>query len=718
MGNPPWEVSKPISKEFFSQYDPIYRTYGKQEALDVQKKLFAKNDGIEHAWVAHQAYFNAMTNWVKNVAFPFGDPLDEDHGGSSEPFKSQKGKKKMDLHDVWRSRRAKHRCFSDPEHPFRHQGSADLNTYKMFLELSRSLCKENGRMGMIVPSGIFTDLGTKALRELFIDRSRWDWIFCFENRKKIFHIHSSFKFGPVIVQKGGRTERIRTAFMRHDLADWEDPEKFAIDYTREQIERFSPRSRSILEIRTKRDQEILTKIYASSVLLGDNSEKGWGIKYDREFDMTNDSHLFPPKSWWEEKGYRPDQYGRWLPPEGERPQLIYKDKEIGPPGDIGLPVYQGAMIWQYDFSYQGFVSGSGSKTIWRQIPFTSEKNIEPQFVMPSSVYPKYRSESVRSKIGFRDITNSTNERTMIAALIPDYPSINAVPIVELDDRLKIDYYICLLSSINSLSYDYSLRIRVGGTHLNLHILEDTPLPTLIKFNNKVALFSARLALANKIFSAHWISLRKKIPQIENYNVKKLWAVTDHERIRIRAILDAINAHLYGLSYDDFRWILRLDDSDPKGFWRVDSRKPIQIRLTTLALAAYHDMNKIGFDNFINLNEGDGWAIPDKLKISLDDQGMMNFDDPNGTECEVASCLGPRYLPWQLEGTPEESWRECEMHARNILGDEGFKKFMKEMEEGGPDKVIGPSVKDVLDSAADKMSTLETSMNAQKKLFDY
>jgi len=45
-------------------------------------------------------------------------------------------------------------------------------------------------------------------------------------------------------------------------------------------------------------------------------------------------------------------------------------------------------------------------------------------------------------------------------------------------------------------------------------------------------------------------------------------------------------------------------------------------------------------------------------------------------------MGPRFLPWQCEGTPEESWKECEMHARNILGDEGFEDFMRQMEASG------------------------------------
>ena len=40
LGNPPWEIQKPNSKEFFSNIDPLYRAYGKQEALAKQLEYF------------------------------------------------------------------------------------------------------------------------------------------------------------------------------------------------------------------------------------------------------------------------------------------------------------------------------------------------------------------------------------------------------------------------------------------------------------------------------------------------------------------------------------------------------------------------------------------------------------------------------------------------------------------------------------------------------
>jgi hypothetical protein len=38
LGNPPWDIAKPNSREFFSNIDPLYRSYGKQEALSYQTR--------------------------------------------------------------------------------------------------------------------------------------------------------------------------------------------------------------------------------------------------------------------------------------------------------------------------------------------------------------------------------------------------------------------------------------------------------------------------------------------------------------------------------------------------------------------------------------------------------------------------------------------------------------------------------------------------------
>lgn len=346
VGNPPWETLQPMSKEFFSNIDPLYRSYGKQEALSKQKEYFDASADAERDWLLYNARFKGLANWAKHSGSPFGD-------GTANGSTFSLGKGSDSIHSLWKSRRAGSKTYSTPGHPFAWQGEGKPYTYKMFLEYGHALARHGGQLGLLVPSGVYTDKGSTNLRVLLLTHCRWKWLFGFENREGIFDIHRSFKFGPVIVQKGGTTQAIKTAFMHRDLKDWEDAEKHVIPYRREQLERFSPKTRAILEIRAHRDLQVLEKIYENSVLLGDQSENGWKIRYAQgDFNMTSDSHLFPPRPQWEAKGYKPDEYGRW----------------IGPDGDVALPLYEGRMIGQFDFSKMGWVKGKGRASEWKTIP--------------------------------------------------------------------------------------------------------------------------------------------------------------------------------------------------------------------------------------------------------------------------------------------------------------------------------------------------------------
>ncbi|MDE2978622.1 MAG: hypothetical protein OXU63_14040 [Acidobacteriota bacterium] len=328
LGNPPWDIAKPKSQEFFSNIDPLYRSYGKQEAVRRQKDYFTEDETSERTWLDYNARFRAQSNFVTCAASPFGDP--EENEKSQRRFAVARGKANLGLHDRWREARRRSRGYADAEHSFRRQGSADLNLYKLFLEQVHALLKDGGRLGFVVPSGLYSDQGTGALRDLFLERCSWEWLFGFENRAKLFPIDSRFKFNPVIVRKGGTTAALRTVFMRRDLTDWERAEDIAVPYSREQVRQFSPKSRAILEIESQRDLEILEKIYRDSVLLGDEGPDGWGIRYACEFHMTNDSRLFPPRPQWEAKGYRPDEYSRWLLGNWRPIEELWADLGIDP----------------------------------------------------------------------------------------------------------------------------------------------------------------------------------------------------------------------------------------------------------------------------------------------------------------------------------------------------------------------------------------------------
>ncbi len=707
LGNPPWENLQPNPEEFFSNHDPLYRTYGQLEKRQRQKEIFENAGSVESKWLAYCSDFKAFSNWVGNAAHPFGDTTGSAQGSTA--FSVARAAQNRSLHERWRRARSSSSGYADRDHPFRYQVGR-LFTYKLFLEISHALLRRGGRLGLLVPSGVYSDAWSQPLRELFLDRCRWEWLFGFENRDKIFDIDSRFKFNPVIVEKGGATEVVRTAFMRRRLEDWAEAERHATPYGRPQILGFSPNSKALLEIQSRRDLEILDTIYANSVLLGDKGPDGWGIEYALEFMMNTDAHLFPPRPWWEERGYRPDEYSRWLqgdwqprtptspaPPGAKRVEIpagiilsrdgqswIHEERVE----DVALPLYQGIMIRAFDPSARAWIRGTGLQAVWEPIP-QAEKRWDPQFLMAQQTWEANRAFSDALKIGYREVARSTDSRSFIGALLPSLPCGHKVPVLRPTTAQSEDLaaLVCL-GYLNSLVFDWQLRLRLGSVALAWFVLSECLMPSRTLQVGSAGLV-ARLNLGHPRFAANWLGMRLSR---EERTWHSLFAATPAERTRLRAILDATAASAFGLSPNDMALVLagcdysiassveqnRTRKHEPKGFWRVDKDKDPELRHTVLTLVAFHDLQqKIadhggdrdkGIEAFLTQNDGEGWMLPDELR--LEDYGL-GHDARADRPQPVASRLGPRFYDWQLAQDPAESWAECELHARNLLGPDRF-----------------------------------------------
>ena len=178
LGNPPWENLQPNPEEFFSNEDPLFRSYGRLVKHRWQREVFGVNRQLERAWLDHIAGFRSFANWVAYRANPCGDP--DMANQPTHVFGLGRN-----LHNVWRGVRLGSRSYADDHHPFRHQ-IGRIFTYKLFLELSHSLLGVRGRCGLIVPSGIYSDAWSRPLRDMLLDTCSWEWLFGFANREKIF----------------------------------------------------------------------------------------------------------------------------------------------------------------------------------------------------------------------------------------------------------------------------------------------------------------------------------------------------------------------------------------------------------------------------------------------------------------------------------------------------------------------------------------------------
>ena len=74
------------------------------------------------------------------------------------------------------------------------------------MEKYHSLLKNGGVAGLVLPSNIYTDQGTKGLRQLLFDYCEIHTLYGFDNKNGIFEeIHRQLKFVNLIFKKGGKT---------------------------------------------------------------------------------------------------------------------------------------------------------------------------------------------------------------------------------------------------------------------------------------------------------------------------------------------------------------------------------------------------------------------------------------------------------------------------------------------------------------------------------
>ncbi len=364
------------------------------------------------------------------------------------------------------------------------------------------------------------------------------------------------------------------------------------------------------------------------------------------------------------------------------------------------------MIGQFDFSQKGWVSGKGRSAVWRDIPW-ERKQIEPQYLMAEEDYRQGVADPSASKLAHMSVTSGTNTRTAIGSLIWGMPAGHKAPVLSVPSLAQC---LRLASIFNTLTFDSVSRIRVAGLMLDYHVLEQHPVPlpspqlaALIPVGTSLMLTSPRDAPSLLLLRAR-PSPHQTSPALANWAPAtaetRASALSPSERVRGRAIADALVASLYGLDEPDFQSLLA-DSDHPlstvtsrksselrgKGFWRVDKDKPPELRHTVLAQIAFADLQRnidsaagdleTGIQSFIAQNHGEGWHVPETLRLA---DYNLGHDDRAQRAQPVATALGPRFYDWQLAQPPEEAWVETHLHARNLLGEHGYRRLLADVEQ--------------------------------------
>jgi hypothetical protein len=181
------------------------------------------------------------------------------------------------------------------------------------------------------------------------------------------------------------------------------------------------------------------------------------------------------------------------------------------------------------------------------------------------------------RLGFRDIASNTNERTMVSSIIPPTFHGNKFPTIKIFDRsesrLISDAEQLFLCAVwNSFVIDSLLRMKVTTT-LNFFYIYQIPVPRLTAED---AAFSPIVVRAAQLIctAPEFDAMAKEV----GLSSHKQGITDSAERARLRAELDGLVAHLYGLSETEFAHVLTTFPLVPE---------PVKIA----ALNAYRDVER-------------------------------------------------------------------------------------------------------------------------------
>jgi len=433
----------------------------------------------------------------------------------------------------------------------------DLNIYSLFVERAMTLVKPSGMVGLLTPSGIASDKTAAPFFKGVATGGRLKALYDFENKKVFFpDVHASFKFCVFVASPSPLPKPAQCAFYLHNVAEIADPKR-CFPLSASDFARVNPNTGTAPIFRRRRDAALTTAIYGRLPVLVDRSigteVKTWPVKYLRMFDMTNDSGLFRT---------RQELEGR----EGAYP--IGGNRFRSAAGDW-VPLYEGKMVQAFDHRAASVVVNlENQHRPAQQQPATLEQHKnsdwlpDPQFWIEADTSPV---ASLDYLLGFKDVTAPTNMRSMIAAVIPGTGVGNTLPVVlgdQADSRLSAPDTAMFAANMNAISFDFVARQKIQGQHLNWYIVEQLPVVPpdryeAVRFGKKTAAKIVREAVLELTYTAHDMApFARDMGYVDKKGqVKPPFIWDEDRRLKLRAKLDAVYFHLYGVTdRDDVRYI--------------------------------------------------------------------------------------------------------------------------------------------------------------------
>ena len=426
-------------------------------------------------------------------------------------------------------------------------GKGDVNTYALFAEYNWRVLAPRGYAGFIVPGGIVTDDTTKEYFQALLDRSALSSVYHFENESLVFKgLHHAYRFVLFTIGESRQADLVFYARRAVDLDDrWRHFVLTPADFAT-----LNPNTRTCPTFRSQRDADInLTMYRRAGVFWRENDADGnpWGLRFQRMFDMTNDSGLFRTRAELAAAGWRL---------EGDR---FEND------GTVVLPLYEGKMVHHFDHRFGTYEAQTEAQANQGKLPELDHvAHADPSKV----TLPRYwvSEEEVAARVddtwngrwllGWRDVTGAGVIRTVIACIVPTTAVGNSFPLMmpSADPQLVANLY----ANLSSIPFDYCARQKGGGLHLNYFTMRQLPAlhpeayAMRAPWTRSVRIRDWLLPRVLELTYTAWI-LKAFAEDCGDDGPPFIW--DPERRFQLRCEIDAAFFHMYSISRDDTAHIL-------------------------------------------------------------------------------------------------------------------------------------------------------------------
>jgi hypothetical protein len=429
-------------------------------------------------------------------------------------------------------------------------GRGDVNIYSLFVERAQQLIAPEGIAGLLVPSGILSDKNSSPFLEALFTTKRIQCGIDFFNRRDdgtLFFPDVYYRYKFCVFVSGGFQRSFPKAqfafFMRRLPTDID-----LLAVSENDVRTLSPAVFGLPVFRDAQDALLAIRIakQPSLVTLRENE----GARYVNMYHMAADSHAFHTMKMLEERGAYALSDNSW---------------RLG--DEIFYPLYEGKMVQAFDhrasdltFYSENILRTGEGYSLSEAEHADVNRFARPRYFVnePIGRLP----HSLRWSIAFKDITSTTNTRTMIAAAIPYSGAGHTLPLLAQRAGHDSAEYVGLLANLNAFPFDFMARQKVSTNHFTLFVLEQLPVVPSDgyerRFGAKTAADIVKDHVLRLTYTAHDMApFARDMGYVDaDGNVLSPIVWDEAERRQLRARLDALYFHLYGVTDEaDLRYIL-------------------------------------------------------------------------------------------------------------------------------------------------------------------